>query len=424
MKIRGFRVELREIESVLTKHPDVSQCIVQVRHHELTDQLAGYVISSNPELEARQLREFLALYLPSYMIPDSWYIAPSLPLNGSGKIDRLHLPEITLLQGETIEEECTEEETKTKTLVSRITDIPATAMKLDDDLFNEHGMNSLHVLEITYQLSQRGYNIHPTDLYKQRSIRKIAAYLSSDECTKGLTDKQIDDRICFFATPDDPNKPILVVAAGYPHYEWFYGEFHRQFKDNYTILVLETPNELYALRPDLPPTCDAMINEYIRLLRPVLERRKIAGVTGLCFGGDTALKLAVRLNQLNLSTPAAFVIDGYACRSEYNDWTLVEQEGISMELIIKRNEVVSQLSKTMVHEYYPGPTYLFRATVFADEPGQSKKKGEELYPKNCANWARIQPDLHVVPMDYVHMDLVVYPDSVKRIKYYIDKELL
>lgn len=424
VKIRGFRVELHEIESILTKHPDVSQCIVQVRRHNVTDQLAAYVISPNPDLEPHQLREFLTPYLPSYMIPDSWYIAPSLPLNSSGKIDRRHLPESTLLPSQASDEECTEEETKTKTLVSRITDIPAEAIKLDDDLFNDHGINSLHVLELTHQLSQRGYNIHPTDLYQQRSIRKLAAYLSSDECTKGLTDKQIDERICFFATPDDPNKPILVVAAGYPHYEWFYGEFHRQFKESYTILVLETPNELYALRPDLPPTCDAMIDEYIRLLRPVLERRTIAGVTGLCFGGDTALKLAVRLNQYNLAKPAAFVIDGYACRSEYSDWTLVEQEGISMELIVKRNEVVSQLSKTMIHEYYPGTTYLFRATVFADEPGQSKKRGEELFPKNCANWARIQPDLHVVLMDYVHMDLVVHPDSVKRIKNHIDAELL
>lgn len=361
---------------------------------------------------------------PSYMIPDSWYIAPSLPLNGSGKIDRRHLPEITLLQGETVEEECTEEETKTKTLVSRITDIPATAMKLDDDLFNEHGMNSLHVLEITYQLSQRGYNIHPTDLYKQRSIRKIAAYLSSDECTKGLTDKQIDDRICFFATPDDPNKPILVVAAGYPHYEWFYGNFHKIFEKDYTIVVIETPNELYDLRRDLEPTADAMIEEYVRLLRPIAERRPIAGITGLCFGGDIALKVAVRLNQYNLSKPVVFDVDGYACRSEYEEWSYLEQEGVSDEVNDRRNEVMAKLSKSFVQEYYPGTVYLFRATIFGDEPGQSKERGEQLFPINCANWAKAQPGLKVVLMDFVHMDLVVKTESVNRIKHYVDLEIL
>ena len=427
VKIRGFRVELREIETLLSRHPDVDQCIVQVQGQDVSSVLVAYVISPDTNLGSKQLRAYLSQYLPAYMVPDYWHIAQQLPLNASGKIDRRNLPkalpDAAMDEGQM--EECTEEETKTMTLVSRIADIPVQDMGLDDDLFNELGLNSLHVLELSYQLTNRGYNIHPTDFYRQRTIRKLSAFLSSEECRKGLTDKQIDDRICFFATPDDPNKPILVVASGYPHYEWFYGNFHKIFQQHYTILVVETPNELYALREDLEPTADALINEYVRLLKPIVARRPIAGITGLCFGGDIALKLAVALDRLNLSHPVVFDIDGYACRSEYGDeWMFLEQEGVSDQVNIRRNEVMSQLSKTFVQEYYPGIVYLFRATIFADEPGQSKERGEQLYPKNCANWAKSQPGLHVVLMDYVHMDLVVKTDSIKRIKHYVDKELL
>ncbi len=436
VKIRGFRVELHEIETVLARHPEVDQCIVQVQGQDVSTVLVAYVISPNPSLTSKQLRAYLTQYLPAYMVPDDWFIAQQLPLNASGKIDRRNLPKATTEAegssvtdglpdgGDTQTEEFTEEETKTITLVARVADIPAANIGLDDDLYSEHGLNSLHVLELAHQLSNRGYNIHPTDFYRQNTIRKLSAFLESDECKKGLTDKQIDDRICYFATPDDLNKPIIVVASGYPHYEWFYGNFHRLFEKDYTIVVIETPNELYDLRRDLEPSADAMIEEYIRLLRPIAERRPIAGITGLCFGGDIALKVAVRLNQYHLSKPVVFDVDGYACRSEYEEWSYLEQEGVSDEVNDRRNEVMAKLSKSFVQEYYPGTVYLFRATIFADEPGQSKERGEELFPINCANWAKSQPDLKVVLMDFVHMDLVVKTESVMRIKHYVDLELL
>ena len=426
VKIRGFRVELREIETVLSRHPEVDQCIVQVQGQDVSTVLTAHVISPNVNLSSKQLRAYLSQFLPVYMVPDAWYIAQHLPLNASGKIDRRNLPKAVseTTTDNTLMEEFTEEETKTTTLVARVADIPVGNIGLDDDLYSEHGMNSLHVLELAHQLSSRGYNVHPTDFYHHRTIRELSAFLESDECKKGLTDKQIDDRICYFATPDDPNKPIIVVASGYPHYEWFYGNFHKIFEKDYTIVVIETPNELYDLRRDLEPTADAMIEEYVRLLRPIAERRPIAGITGLCFGGDIALKVAVRLNQYNLSKPVVFDVDGYACRSEYEEWSYLEQEGVSDEVNDRRNEVMAKLSKSFVQEYYPGTVYLFRATIFGDEPGQSKERGEQLFPINCANWAKAQPGLKVVLMDFVHMDLVVKTESVNRIKHYVDLEIL
>jgi thioesterase domain-containing protein/acyl carrier protein len=88
IKIRGFRVELGEIESVLTQHPLVQQAVV-IPHTVLHQEryLVAYIVSSG-ELTEDTLRAFLKPKLPDYMIPATWVMLDVLPLTPNGKIDR------------------------------------------------------------------------------------------------------------------------------------------------------------------------------------------------------------------------------------------------------------------------------------------------------------------------------------------------
>ena len=91
VKLRGFRIELEEIEAVLCKHEAVKDAVVVVREENDADKrLIVYAVS---EAEITELRSYLQERLPDYMIPSVWMKLDTLPLAPSGKVDRRALPE-------------------------------------------------------------------------------------------------------------------------------------------------------------------------------------------------------------------------------------------------------------------------------------------------------------------------------------------
>ncbi|MBT2400793.1 non-ribosomal peptide synthetase [Streptomyces sp. ISL-100] len=96
VKVRGFRVELGEIESVITMSDQVRDAVVVARPDgENSSRLIAYVVPSDqaaPPTTAG-LAEFVGDMLPSYMVPSLWVPLDTLPLTVNGKVDRRALPE-------------------------------------------------------------------------------------------------------------------------------------------------------------------------------------------------------------------------------------------------------------------------------------------------------------------------------------------
>jgi acyl carrier protein len=96
VKIRGFRVEPAEIESTLSEHSGVRDCVVVARADQPQSmRLIAYVVprpGSPPA--ASDLRDFLASRLPNYMVPSVFVMLDALPRTPHGKLDRRALPEI------------------------------------------------------------------------------------------------------------------------------------------------------------------------------------------------------------------------------------------------------------------------------------------------------------------------------------------
>jgi aspartate racemase len=94
IKIRGFRVELGEIEAALVKHASIREALVIAREEGLNNKrLVGYVIAaagSSPD--AQELRKFLKHLLPEYMVPSDIVVLEEFPLTPNGKVDRKALP--------------------------------------------------------------------------------------------------------------------------------------------------------------------------------------------------------------------------------------------------------------------------------------------------------------------------------------------
>jgi len=114
IKIRGFRVELTEIELVLKSIDEVKEGAVVVKEFLGNDQrIVGYVVCSDKEYDSQdmsepaiaerkeiteRLRDHLAQLLPEYMVPSVFVLLEELPLNSVGKVNRKTLPEVDLSQ--------------------------------------------------------------------------------------------------------------------------------------------------------------------------------------------------------------------------------------------------------------------------------------------------------------------------------------
>ncbi|MFD4636178.1 amino acid adenylation domain-containing protein [Lentzea sp. NPDC058436] len=86
VKVRGYRVELEEVESALTRLPDVREAVVVLRD----DRLTAYVTPAS--CSATRLRGAVRRELPDHMVPDVFVSLDALPLASNGKVDRRALP--------------------------------------------------------------------------------------------------------------------------------------------------------------------------------------------------------------------------------------------------------------------------------------------------------------------------------------------
>jgi len=96
VKIRGFRVELEEIEAVLHQQESVKEAVVVVhRDDSKSQQLVAYVVPVKGKIiDKKQLKQALKNRLPEYMVPAGCMVLEQLPRNANGKIDRKKLANI------------------------------------------------------------------------------------------------------------------------------------------------------------------------------------------------------------------------------------------------------------------------------------------------------------------------------------------
>jgi acyl carrier protein len=92
--VRGFRVELGEIEALLAQHKGIQQAVVVASVNAAgTERLVAYAVPSGAKPPSPdELRDFLQVKLPDYMLPAAFVFLKSLPLTPNGKVDRAALP--------------------------------------------------------------------------------------------------------------------------------------------------------------------------------------------------------------------------------------------------------------------------------------------------------------------------------------------
>jgi acyl-coenzyme A synthetase/AMP-(fatty) acid ligase/aryl carrier-like protein len=181
VKVRGYRIELEEIEAALARHPGVREAVVTVRDDVGGDKrLVGYVVpSGQPAPTASQLRSALQQRLPEYMVPWTFVVLDSLPLTANGKVDRKALPAPKVASSEGYVAPRNELERVIAAAWKEI--LGLRQIGVHDNLF-ELGGSSLLVVKLHGRLEQElGRKLSVMDLFRHTTIDALARHLSQEE---------------------------------------------------------------------------------------------------------------------------------------------------------------------------------------------------------------------------------------------------
>lgn len=190
VKVRGHRVDLQEIESVLMERSGVATAVLKKIDTEGTGgELVAYIVAASPASDTREhaseLHEYCRKRVPPYMVPDYIEFVDVMPLMPSGKADRGALPtpiHPRLIGGADQYEapETPTEETLVK-LWGDVLRVPAEALSVTADLFTDLGGHSLIAATLVSRLrSQRlpgTDDLSIPDLYGNANVRALAAFL-------------------------------------------------------------------------------------------------------------------------------------------------------------------------------------------------------------------------------------------------------
>lgn len=177
IKVRGFRVELDEIEAVLAQAPGVDAAAVIARD-DVVFAFATPAAALIATPTAAALRAHLALFLPEYMLPASIAIVPSFPRTPSGKVDRAALAG---LGAQALRRPGPRPATPLEIELAALWEdlLARSEVGVDDDFF-ELGGHSLAAMRLVGQLDQRyRVDVPLTAIFEARTIRRLARVIDT-----------------------------------------------------------------------------------------------------------------------------------------------------------------------------------------------------------------------------------------------------
>ena len=172
VKIRGFRIELGEIENRLLTHSTVKEAVVIVRQDKADDKyLAAYVVAET-EVTTDELREYMVMGLPEYMVPVCFTQLDKLPLTPNGKIDRRALPQPDGwgVTGDKYIAPRNKADERIQQVWQEILGLDEIGI---DDNFFALGGNSLKAIQVVAKLAL-DFELGINDIFQCQTIRKLS----------------------------------------------------------------------------------------------------------------------------------------------------------------------------------------------------------------------------------------------------------
>lgn len=184
VKLRGYRIELREIEVALEKINEVDQSVVLVKEDEGGEQLLVAYLNLKTPVTHQEIRTYLKDLIPLYMIPEVFINLDEIPLTPNGKIDRKSLP-VPEFANTSKSQEYVE---PTSDMEEKVVRVLADALKVDSETIGVHdnffdmGANSMHVVKILNELNKSfDMKLKSVSIFKHPNVHDLVKFLSTEQ---------------------------------------------------------------------------------------------------------------------------------------------------------------------------------------------------------------------------------------------------
>jgi amino acid adenylation domain-containing protein len=285
VKVRGFRIEVEEIESLLNYHPGIRQSVVVAREDIPGDKrLVAYFVPAKPIPTSSELRSFLKRKLPDFMLPSALVSLEAIPLTPNGKIDRRALPapeQPDLSKPEEYEAPRNPVESRLVSIWESVLGTKPIGIK---DNFFELGGHSLLVAKLLRRVERVfGKKLQMATLFSAPTIEQFALSLSNQTTSPRRSGAVIPIQ------PLGSKPPFFLVGA--PHI--FRGALaHRLGLDQpFFGLYLEL-SELAEL--SVPYQMEDIAGHFVRAMREQQPEGPYY-FGGYCFNGVIAYEMARQL---------------------------------------------------------------------------------------------------------------------------------
>jgi amino acid adenylation domain-containing protein/non-ribosomal peptide synthase protein (TIGR01720 family) len=171
VKVRGYRIELAEIEATLTQLSEIEQVVVILREDRPAEnRLVAYFIARH-KLDASNLRQYLKTRLPDYMIPSAFVQIEQMPLTANGKLDRRALPKPDIRKHEMYAGPSNAVEQILCGIWSKLLGIDQVGIS---DNFFELGGDSILCIQIIAKAREAGLHLTPKQFFQHQTIAELA----------------------------------------------------------------------------------------------------------------------------------------------------------------------------------------------------------------------------------------------------------
>jgi amino acid adenylation domain-containing protein len=303
-KIRGFRVELGEVEFAIMKLPGVREVVC----HTYVDasgakSLAAYVVLAHGvRLDEKAIKEALGRALPEFMVPSQVLILSVLPLTPNGKVDRQALPNPT---GRVAVSKVVAARTELEEQLVAIWEelLERKPIGVTDNFFALGGHSLLAVLLVTTLKRRLGINVPLSRVLEQPSIAAFASSIAN----QNLPGRPSRNLLALHA---GGSKPSLVLVGGVGGYTFTYRNFPKLLGEDQPVFTFMSLGA-----EDTSEPVEHSIEQIAEVYEKELSEAAPTGplvIGGFSFGALPAFELARRLIEHGREVPLIVSFDGFA----------------------------------------------------------------------------------------------------------------
>ncbi|HEX8092683.1 amino acid adenylation domain-containing protein [Jatrophihabitans sp.] len=286
VKVRGYRIEIGEIENRLALVPGVTDCAVVLDGAEDTSRNLVAFYTGSPDLQVADLVDFLAATLPDYMVPPYLHRLPKLPLTENGKIDKralLAVAGVTVQAAPAFASPTTPTQRRLATAWAEVLGVLVGQVGLDDNFFALGG-TSLSAVRLVVQLDR---TITLRQLTSAPTIRQLAAMIEESSPAAGRPARTLLQPLATAGSDASATLVCFPYAAGNAvNFRPLALELSRS---GFAVLGAELPGHDVAVRDeallDVATIAKLALAELADSTGPLL-------IWGHCAGAAPALELA------------------------------------------------------------------------------------------------------------------------------------